>query len=53
MNNNLGDYKWIVIEAKKAGGPKVLCEQLRAKGRVEGLALGLGIAAIIGIYLLL
>ncbi len=51
MNNNLGDYKWIVIEAKKVGGPKVLCAQLRAQGRVEGLVLGLGIAAIIGVLL--
>lgn len=53
MSNNLGDYQWIVIKAKEVGGPKVLCAQLRAKGRVEGLALGLGVAAaIIGVYLL-
>ena len=47
MNNNLGDYKWLVIEAKKAGGPKVLCAQMKAKGVV----IGLGVAAF-GVYLL-
>lgn len=49
MNNNLGDYKWLVIDAKKVGGPKVL----RARLRAEGVVLVLGAAAIIGgVYLL-